>query len=96
VGVHDSGITATAEILYPRFFPPGRKPVRLPPLGLPLKPDFEKPPGRGLERSPEAGLFEPKPGLRGPPKLGLDFQSGPAFLSAREVELGYGFALVGR
>jgi hypothetical protein len=70
--------------------------VRLPPLGLPLKPDFEKPPGRGL-KPPEAGLFEPpKLGLRGPPELGLDFQSGPAFRSARELELGYGFALVGR
>jgi hypothetical protein len=45
---------------------------------------------------PEAGLFEPKLGLRAPPKLGFDFQSGPAFLSARELELGYGFAVVGR
>jgi hypothetical protein len=53
---------------------------------LALKPDLEKPPGLGPpvlepEREPEAGLPEP-------PKLGLVFQSGPAFLSAREVELG--------
>ena len=37
-------------------------------------------PGLGLERVPEAGL----PGL----KLDLGFQPGPAFLSAREAELG--------
>jgi hypothetical protein len=54
---------------------------------------LEKPPGfgpPGLEpaRELEAGL----PGL----KLGLGFQPGPAFLSAREAEFGYGFALVGR
>jgi hypothetical protein len=50
--------------------------------------DLKKPSGFGLECEPEAGL----PG----PKLDLGFQPGPAFLSAREAELGYGFALVGR
>jgi hypothetical protein len=51
-------------------------------------PDLEKSPGFALERTPPAGL----PG----PKFGLGFQPAPAFLSAREVELGYGFALLGR
>jgi hypothetical protein len=40
-----------------------------------------KPPGLGLECEPEAGLPAPL-------KLGLGFQPGPAFLSAREPELG--------
>lgn len=34
------------------------------------------------------------PDLEKPP--GLGFQPGPAFLSAREAELGYGFAVLGR
>jgi hypothetical protein len=37
-------------------------------------------PGLGLERVLEAGLLELN--------FGLGFQPGPAFLSAREVELG--------
>ena len=62
-----------------RFFPPGLPAGRLLPgftrwLGL------AELPGLGLERVPEAGL----PGL----KLDLGFQPGPAFLSAREAELG--------
>jgi hypothetical protein len=71
---------------YLRFLPPGL-PVRLGPEDFPLKldfhpadedlsagaPDLEKPPGLGLE-------WELKPGL--------GFQPGPAFLAAREAELG--------
>ena len=64
---------------YPRFFPPGRGPVRLAPPGLTLWLGLAELPGLGLERTPEAGLPLP-------PKLG--FHPGPAFLSAREVELG--------
>ena len=41
----------------------------------------------GLEREPKAGL---------PALPDLSFQPGPAFLSAREAELGYGFAWEGR
>ena len=48
---------------------------------------------------PKLGFFPPKPafaeGLPAPP-LGRDFQSEPALRSAREVELGYGLAFVGR
>ena len=38
---------------------------------------------------------EPLLGLPEPKRV-FGFQPGPAFLSAREAELGYGFALVGR
>jgi hypothetical protein len=72
-------------LLYPRFFPPGlppgRDPVRLAPPGLTLWLGLAELPGLGLERVPDAGL-------PGPPKLGLGFHPGPAFLSAREAELG--------
>jgi hypothetical protein len=53
-----------------------------------LNPDLEKPPALGLECEPEAGLPAPK--------LGFGFQPEPDFLSVREVEPGYDFALVGR
>ena len=62
--------------------------MRFFPPGLTLWLGLAELPGLGLEREPEAGL----PG----PKRVFGFQAGPAFLSAREAELGYGFALVGR
>ena len=59
------------------------------PPGFGLYADLEKPLDLGLKRAPPTGL-------PGPLKLDLGFQPGPAFLSAREAELGYCFALVGR
>jgi hypothetical protein len=53
----------------------------LAPPGLTLWLGLAELPGLGLEREPDAGL-------PGPPKLGLGFHPGPAFLSAREAELG--------
>jgi len=62
-------------------------PLDLPP-GLTRWLGLAELPGLGLERVLEEGF----PGL----KLDFGFQAGPAFLSAREAELGYGLALVGR